>query len=150
MIRKMKPSDLIAIEQIEKKSFQSKWQKEHFLYELSDNDYAYLYVIEVHGQIVGYIDFWITFDICQLASIAVHPSFRGKHYGKALMDQMILDANIAGCDNISLEVRVSNIVAKKMYESFGFIQVNIRKQYYSDNQEDAFLMVKPLGGNVDE
>ena len=146
----MKPSDLMEIEQIEKRSFSSKWQKEHFLYELSENDYAYLYVVEVNGRVVAYIDFWITFDICQLASIAVHPAFRRAGHAHALMQQMISDAINANCDNISLEVRISNLPAQKLYESFGFMQVNVRKGYYSDNQEDALLLVKPLGMMINE
>ena len=63
---------------------------------------------------------------------------------------MISDAINANCDNISLEVRISNLPAQKLYESFGFMQVNVRKGYYSDNQEDALLLVKPLGVMINE
>ena len=62
------------------------------------------------------------------------------------MASMIFDAIAKECDTMSLEVRVSNDKAIALYKKNGFITVNTRKGYYQDNHEDAYLMVKPLGG----
>ena len=65
-----------------------------------------------------------------------------------MMNYIVEQAELNGCENVSLEVRVSNDKAIKLYEKNGFININTRKNYYDDNHEDAYLMVKPLGGNL--
>lgn len=147
MLRSMKEEDLEQVIEIDAQCFPVPWKIKDYSYELGDNDYAYLYVIEEENHIVGYIDFWITFDVCQLAKIAVLPAYRGKHLARKLMDQMIKDADQKQCETISLEVRVSNQSAQKLYEAYDFITVNVRKKYYQDNGEDAYVMIKALGGN---
>ena len=142
----MLETDISRIVEIDEACFPLAWNHDQYHYELCDNEFASLYVLEVEDKIIGYIDFWITFDTCQLAKIAILPSHRGHHYAHALMDQMIQNANQAQCENISLEVRVSNDAAHALYEAYDFIKVNVRKQYYQDNGEDADLLVKPLGG----
>ncbi|MEG0277500.1 MAG: GNAT family N-acetyltransferase, partial [Coprobacillus sp.] len=67
-------------------------------------------------------------------------------YAKILMDEMIQFAFEEGCNVMSLEVRVSNQSAISLYEKCGFINQAIRKNYYQDNHEDAYLMVKGLEG----
>ena len=64
------------------------------------------------------------------------------------MDHLINCAAEKGCEMISLEVRVSNAPALTCYKKYGFEIINIRKSYYQDNHEDAYLMMKPIGGNL--
>lgn len=149
MLRAMNKKDLKQIVAIDAICFPIPWNEKQYLYELKENDYAFLYVLELEGIIIGYVDYWITFDICQLAKIAVLPQYRNQHYAHQLMDQMILDASLKGCESISLEVRISNQSAQKLYASYEFINVNIRKNYYQDNGEDAYVLVKALGGNCE-
>ncbi|WP_416325468.1 ribosomal protein S18-alanine N-acetyltransferase [[Eubacterium] hominis] len=149
MLRAMKKEDLNQILSIDAECFPMPWNEKQYLYELEENDYALLYVLEQDGIILGYIDFWITFDVCQLAKIAVLPPYRGKRYARLMMDQMIQDAQEKGCETISLEVRVSNQSAQKLYAAYDFINVNTRKRYYQDNGEDAYVLVKALGGNCE-
>lgn len=147
MLRNMTKKDIEQITAIDAVCFPVPWKEKQYLYELEENDYAYLYVLEKNDQIIGYIDFWITFDICQLAKIAVLPQYQGEHHAHILMDQMIQDAQAKQCETISLEVRVSNQNAQKLYAAYDFIKVNVRKGYYQDNGEDADVLVKALGGN---
>lgn len=147
-LREMAIKDLDIITNIDSLCFPVAWSKQDYQNELLDNEYAQLYVLENDNQIIGYIDFWITFDTCQLTKIAVLPSHRGKGYSKQLMDYMIKKAEESYCESVSLEVRVSNDIALKLYESYGFIKVNVRKNYYQDNGEDANFLIKPLGGNL--
>lgn len=150
MIRRMEMSDLDTIVEIEKECFKSLYQKEQYAYELEDNPCAKLFVIEEDGVIAGYIDYWITFESCQLTKIAVAKNYRGKGYAKAMMEYMIEDAIKEKCEAILLEVRVSNEKAIALYESYDFIEINVRKGYYTDNNEDAIVMGKVIGGLYDE
>lgn len=142
----MQPLDLDRVLEIEQASFSSTYNREQYLYELEENPCAKLFVIEEENKIVGFIDYWITFENCQLSKIAVDLHERKKGYAKQLMDFMIKDAITQMCEIVSLEVRESNLTAQKLYESYGFLEVNRRKGYYSDNQETAIVMVKPIGG----
>lgn len=146
MIREMQDRDMEAVLAIEAQSFSSHWTHQQMVYELHENTFASLFVYEEDEIVLGYIDYWITFDTCQLASIAVSREARRKGIAKALMDEMIQAAEKKYCSVISLEVRVSNEPAKALYQRYGFVEASIRKNYYSDNHEDAILMVKGLGG----
>lgn len=148
MIRKASEKDLTQILNIEELCFTSRWTKEMFLYELQENAFGYMYVLEKDARIVGFIDFWITFECCQLANIAIHPKKQGQGFSRMLMDFMIEKAQQKQCETIMLEVRPSNTVARSLYERYDFIEMNIRKGYYSDNGEDAIIMCKALGGNL--
>ena len=145
MIRRAADRDLERILQIEELCFSSRWTKEMFLYELHENEFGHLYE---NQEIAGFIDFWTTFECCQLANIAVHPAYQGRGYSRSLMDFMIAAAEKEQCETIMLEVRPSNVAARGLYDSYEFIKVNIRKGYYNDNGEDAIVMCKALGGNL--
>ena len=147
MIRRMKAEDIPAVMKIEEICFTSRWNESMFLYEIEENEFGSFFVYCVDERIVGFIDFWITFETCQLANLAIHPDAQGHGYAKELMDTMVRYANEAGCENIMLEVRVSNQAARHLYASYDFIEMNIRKGYYNDNGEDAIVMCKALGGN---
>ena len=144
MIRKMRRADLDRIAELEQQLFSSPWPRSAFVYELSGNPFAAVYVLEENGEIIGYVDRWILYDRAEIATIGVCKEHRRKGYAQQLMDRVIADAQEAGCENITLEVRVSNDAAVRFYEKNGFITVNTRKNYYEDNGEDAWLMVKPL------
>jgi ribosomal-protein-alanine N-acetyltransferase len=117
-----------------------------FLSELNTNPYANYYVMEEDGQIIAYVGLWVIYEKAQITTIAVKSNYRGLKYSKVLMnfvDNLCVKNNV---DQISLEVRVSNIKAINLYEGFGFKMSGIRKDYYQDNHEDAYLMVKDYKG----
>lgn len=145
-MRKMLESDLDQVEELEKELFSSPWSAKDFLYELQENPFADLIVIEENGRIAAYCDLWILFEQAQIATIGVARSFQHQGYGQQMMDWITETALEKGCENISLEVRVSNRRARRLYFKNGYSIVNMRKDYYEDNHEDAYLMVKPLGG----
>ncbi len=147
-IRKMKETDLDQIIDVEHALFTSPWKRQDFLYELNENPFSYLCVLEENNLIVGYYDCWVTFETAQLCNIGVSMNYQGKGYSKLLMDHMIDYVSKQLCEVITLEVRVSNKKAISLYEKYGFIEVNIKKGYYQDNFEDALYMIKPLGGNL--
>jgi [ribosomal protein S18]-alanine N-acetyltransferase len=125
---------------IEKLSFKIPWTREAYMMEIEKNKCAKYRVLLKEGHVIAYGGMWIVVDEAHITNIAVHPDFRGKGYGNAIVEDLI---NLAGEFNISsmtLEVRVSNIPAIKLYSKYGFMEAALRKGYYADTNEDAIIM----------
>lgn len=132
--------DLDRIIEIEQLSFTLPWSRSSFYQELTNNPYARYIVLEYDRQVIGYCGMWLVMDEAHITNIAVLPQFRGKKLGEALMRQAMALAREEGAKTMTLEVRVSNVVAQSLYRKLGFLNGGIRKRYYSDNQEDALVM----------
>ncbi|MCK9907331.1 ribosomal protein S18-alanine N-acetyltransferase, partial [Frankia sp. Cpl3] len=78
-------------------------------------------------------------------NVAVHPGYRGRKIGENLMKQMMGLAVLFGAVKMTLEVRPSNTAARNLYAKLGFKDQGRRKNYYSDNNEDAMIMWVTLG-----
>jgi ribosomal-protein-alanine N-acetyltransferase len=139
-IRQMNLKDIPDVMKVEKATFSSPWTTDIFTHELTDNRHAYYYVVEYVGQVIGYAGMWIVIDEAQITNIAILPDFRGKKIGEKLFSHMMLTAIRVGAVQLSLEVRMSNMVAQKMYQKFGLVPGGVRKNYYTDDQEDALVM----------
>ncbi len=138
-LRAMSHHDLEAILELEHKCFSIPWSRGMFEDELY-NPNAFYMVLEVSGQICGYAGLWKILDEGHITNVAVHPDFRRSGYGRRLIDALIDYAKKCELIALTLEVRVSNIAAISLYESFGFKPQGRRKHYYSDNNEDALIM----------
>lgn len=146
-IREMNIDDIEHILELEEQLFpSSSWSLSDYMYEIFENDFSYNYVLEKDGMIIGYVGQWIMYEQSQITTIGIDSSYQGQGFGKFLMKEAISIAKNSGCNVMSLEVRASNEKAIHMYESLGFINEAIRKDYYQDNHEDAYLMVKRLEG----
>ena len=141
MIRKMSQNDLDAVNAIEMQAFQDPWSKQDFINELESNLYSCIYVKEINGEVVAYVDLWIAYENAEIANIAVKKEFLHQGIASELMQYCLQKIQQSKCKNFTLEVRVSNINAIKLYEKFGFQTVSKRKKYYADG-EDAYLMVQ--------
>lgn len=139
LLRAMRLSDLDNIMPLEHQLFSSPWSKDDYIYELSSNPYAKYYVLE-DDKIVGYVGIWITYETAQITTIGIAKERQGEGLSKLLMNKVIEETK--DCEAITLEVRVSNVKAIKLYESYGFKKEAIRKDYYLYNHEDAYLMMK--------
>ena len=142
MIQRMEVDDLDRIVDLERLCFSSPWSKDDFLYELNENPFGYYVVLRVEDKILAYLGLWMDEERAQITTIGVDPEHRGKGYAKTLMVHMLDVCSSKGVKIYSLEVRVSNQAAISLYQRFGFIQVGLRKAYYQDNHEDAYLMIK--------
>ena len=91
---------------------------------------------------IGYLEYSIIYDRMEIDNISVHEDHRKKGIGTKLMAHLISLAIELRVDNITLEVRVSNEIARNLYKKFGFHEVAIRKYYYGD--EDGILMEKNI------
>ncbi len=144
LIRLMTKDDIEKVLIVENSSFPTPWSKNAFVSELANAGFTRYFVAECLDQIVGYAGMWIILDEAHITNIAVHPNWRGKRIGEALLCRVIEDAVLAGCIGITLEVRVSNDVARNLYRKYGFTDEGIRKGYYTDNNEDAVIMWKRI------
>ena len=149
-IRKMEKRDLPAVMEIENLCFIAPWKEENLLAEM-ENQYANIWVIElsadgVNKQVVGFSDYWQTFDSATICQIAIHPGIRRRQLGSALMDEIINDCYAKRVQNITLEVRKSNQIAINFYKKHGFKETLTKPNYYS-NGEDAIYMMR--GVNID-
>ena len=90
--------------------------------------------------IVGYAGLWLMTDEAHVTTIAVDPDFQGNGLGEVLLVALIDRAKEIGARWLTLEVRVTNEVAQRLYEKYTFKEMGVRRRYYSDNGEDALVM----------
>jgi len=136
----MEVDDIDQVMVIEHESFTIPWSRESFYNELVQNLFAVYLVIEVQGRVVGYCGVWVVIDEAHITNVALLPEYRGKKLGEALMRKVIEVVKEKGAKTMTLEVRMTNMVAQSLYRKLGFQGGAVRKGYYSDNQEDALVM----------
>jgi ribosomal-protein-alanine N-acetyltransferase len=140
IFRTMTPADVPVITQIEHEAFTCPWTQEAFMNELSNNHFARYMVMEYDGDVIGYGGMWTIMDEAHVTNIAVRAGYRGQGLGEKLMTELQRTAVFFGAARMTLEVRVSNEIAQRLYRKLGFEPAGIRPGYYSDNQEDALIM----------
>ena len=91
-------------------------------------------------NIAGYVSVWYQGDEAHITEIAVKETLRGRGIGELLLIGSLEAAIEHGSRVMTLEARVSNFIAHRMYQKYNFKSVGIRKAYYSDNREDAVIM----------
>ena len=139
-IMPMRAGDLEAIGTIERASFDSPWPPDAYRSELETNRLAQYLVVRADDDIIGFGGMWLMVDEAHVITFAVHPLWRRQHIGGRLLLAMLDIAADAGANEATLEVRLSNLPARRLYEQFGFRPVGLRPRYYSDNGEDALIM----------
>jgi ribosomal-protein-alanine N-acetyltransferase len=149
-VRVMTLDDIPDVMEIDRLSFPLPWSERSYRYELEQNSAAQLLVADYDHldriRLVGYIGFWFVVDEMHISTLAVHPDFRRRGIGEALLEGALHLADSLGGVIATLEVRTSNQAALHLYSKFGFEVVGRRKNYYQDNREDAWLMrLDPLG-----
>lgn len=143
ILRKMAPQDIDEIMAIEQEAFSMPWSKESYLAELK-NHFAYYTVCDVGGKIAGYGGIWIVFEEAHITNVAVSAEYRRQGIGAAIMLELEKQAREKKALRILLEVRPSNGPALKTYRKLNYLPNNVRPEYYSDNGEDALIMIKLL------
>ena len=91
-------------------------------------------------SIAGFAGLWLMTDEAHITTIAVDPIYRGRGVGELLLLGLIDRAKQIGARWLTLEVRMSNQVAQRLYQKYTFKEMGIRRRYYSDNGEDAQVM----------
>ena len=141
VLRRMTLSDVPAVHRLEEAIFSMPWSEKDFVYEMTENKVARYLVIEEAGEIIAFAGAHIILDQAHVTNIAVRQDCRGRGLGRMITRALMQYASNLGAEYLTLEVRQSNVKAQNLYKSLGFVKVNVRKRYYEDTGEDAWLMV---------
>ena len=133
--------DVLAVEQLQRRTFTNPWAAESIRWELEHTDVARLYVMRgPHTEIVAYCACWIVFDELHINSLAVDEAWRRRGHARRLLEAVLADAAAAGARSATLEVRRSNDAARALYEGLGFSVDAVRRDYYQHPREDALIL----------
>ena len=139
-IEPMRLEHLPSVHAIEQASFSAPWPANAYRSELETNRLASYLVARVDDDVVGYGGMWLMVDEAHITTFAIHPAWRRQHIGERLLLEFVDVAILRRAREMTLEVRLSNLPARRLYEKFGFRPVGVRPRYYSDDHEDALIM----------
>ncbi len=140
-IRKLALRDLAAIEEIERQSYPTPWSRSMFAGELTKASSVCLGAFDVDtGDLIGYVIVSRYVDAWHVMNVAVHPDHRHRGIARTLLEHLFIATAADARRGYTLEVRVSNEDAIRLYERLGFKARGIRRGYYTDNREDALIM----------
>jgi ribosomal-protein-alanine N-acetyltransferase len=141
--------DLAAVQAIEHASFSSPWPVQAYESELRTNRLARYLVVRAGEALVAFGGIWLMIDEAHITTFAVDPRWRRRGIGERLLVALLDEAIERGGREATLEVRLSNVAARRLYEKYCFRPVGLRPRYYSDNGEDALIMTtEPLRGSA--
>jgi len=142
-ISPLRPSHLSGIAELERLCFSDPWS-ENALSLLLQGANLGVVALDENETPIGYGGLLTVLDEGQITNIAVHPNSRGMGIGKAILEQLICRSKDRGIREISLEVRESNLPAKALYQSQGFVIAGVRKRFYCHPTEDGLVMLLTL------
>lgn len=140
VVDRMKVEDLEAVHVIERESFSTPWPAHAYQHELENNRLAHYIVARCGDQLVGFAGMWLLVDEAHVTTFATSRAWRRQGIGERLLLALLDLAAARGAHEATLEVRPSNLPARRLYEKYGFKVVGVRTRYYSDNNEDALIM----------
>jgi ribosomal-protein-alanine N-acetyltransferase len=144
-ISSLNPEDLAQAWAIEQRSHAFPWSEKTFA---SNQGERYLnFRLDVDGEMAAFAITQVVLDEATLFNIAVDPAWQRRGLGRQLLTHLIGELEQRDVLTLWLEVRASNVAAIALYESLGFNEVTVRRNYYptTDGREDAIIMALPLG-----
>ena len=140
VIREMRIDDIEYVSRLERRCYTLPWSSSAYVTEVGNSNAYYTVAALPDGTIAGYAGVWVIMDELHMTTIAVDPSVRGLKIGERLLLDVIREGIKRGAERATLEVRERNTVAHNLYLKYGFEDVAVRKNYYSDNGENAIIM----------
>jgi ribosomal-protein-alanine N-acetyltransferase len=140
IVEPMRLEDVPAVHAIELASFPVPWPPHAYRSELESNKLAHYLVARAGDTVAAYGGMWLMVDEAHITTFAVHPVWRRQRIGERLLLAFLDIAIDQGAHEATLEVRLSNLAARKLYEKYGFRPVGLRPRYYTDDHEDALIM----------
>lgn len=126
---------------LERECFADPWSEQSIASELHNP--LSVWLVAQQGQtLLGYVGSQTCLDETDMMNIAVFPASRRQGVARALIDALVSALRERGSKQLTLEVRASNGPARQLYESLGFLQVGLRKNYYRNPKEDALILRK--------
>jgi ribosomal-protein-alanine N-acetyltransferase len=141
IIENMTAAHVSQIAELEKLCFSDPWSEKSIETELSCRLSVWLVALE-GDKVVGYVGSQTVMDETDMMNIAVDPEHRRRRIAARLIDALISELRQKGSRCLTLEVRESNLPAAKLYESMGFAQIGLRKNYYRNPRENALILRK--------
>ena len=140
-IRRLQLRDLGAIEEIERASYPTPWSRSMFAGEIAKPSSVCLGAFDGESErLVGYLIVSRYVDAWHVMNVAVDPQLRRHGIAQRLLSELFARTGDDGQRGYTLEVRVSNDEAIRLYEKLGFRSRGVRRGYYTDNREDALIM----------
>jgi ribosomal-protein-alanine N-acetyltransferase len=139
-IRRLDAVDLDAVEEIERASYPTPWSRAMFVAELRKPSSLAIGAFDAGQALVGYAFVSRYVDAWHVMNVAVTPSNRRRGIAQALLERVFEVTAVDPRRGYTLEVRVSNADAIRLYERLGFESKGLRRAYYTDNREDALIM----------
>lgn len=145
VIEPMRAADLDPVMEIERVSFRSPWSAQVFLEEMV-RDWAHVDIVRdvTDRSVLAFGNYWLVADEIHLLNVATHPLARRAGHASRLLAHIIDFGRRHSCRVVTLEVRRSNAAALRLYRRFAFRAVGVRPNYYSEDQEDAIVMLLEL------
>ena len=141
-VEKLTTAHLSAVAELETVCFADPWSENAL--ELLVTDAAYGVVCLQDGCVMSYGGVLWAPGEGQITNIATHPDARRQGMGAAILEHLITVAKSRGCEQLSLEARVSNLPAIALYERYGFVKMGLRRGFYKHPTEDAYVMCLSL------
>jgi ribosomal-protein-alanine N-acetyltransferase len=134
-------ADLDAVAELEADTFTNPWTRDMLERELRQSDVARVYVVRLPVQrVAAFCACWLVYDELHINTIAVSANLRRQGIATALMRFLLAEGAAHGARRTFLEVRRSNVPAQRLYETLGFKETGVRKNYYSHPEEDALVL----------
>jgi ribosomal-protein-alanine N-acetyltransferase len=140
LITPLTVADLDDVALIENASFTAPWPISAYTTELTTNRLARYVGARIDGTLIGFGGIWLMVDEAHVTTMAVLPASRRSGVATVLLLELLQEARRGGARVATLDVRVSNDDAQRLYRAFGFVEVGRRIRYYDDNGEDALVM----------
>jgi [ribosomal protein S18]-alanine N-acetyltransferase len=143
-VRPLRPSDLDAVERIERSSYPTPWSRSMFAGELAKPSSICLGAFQ-GADMLGYLIVARYVDAWHVMNVAVDEGFRDRGIARGMLERLF-ESTVGDVERgYTLEVRVSNETAIELYRRLGFVETGVRRGYYTDNREDALIMWRDPG-----
>lgn len=139
IVRPMQAMDIDRVYELEKTCFRTPWSRDSLAGELK-NKIAHYLVLERDGRMVAYAGMWVIYEEAHITNVAVDPAFRRQGIAKRVMLCMMRTARLFDATEMTLEVRENNFGAQALYARLDFEKAGVRKGYYTDTGEAAYIM----------
>ena len=137
-------ADLDGVIEIEHASFNNPTTREWYEGELKRPEVCFIYVLRTREHpVAAFCAFWKVAEQIHINNLAVRPELRSQGLGTRLLHAVMAEAERLGSPSATLEVRRSNVAARKLYEKAGFVEAGVRPNYYTNPVEDALVLITP-------
>lgn len=148
--RLTRDADLDLVASLEARCFTNPWSRDMLARQLAESQTTRVFVLRLPGvPVAAFCSCWFLVDELHVNTLVVDFPFRRQRLGLLLMHHVLVDAARSGVRRATLEVRESNVAARRLYERLGFTVTAKRPKYYTEPEEDALILWREDLTNMD-